>query len=640
MKKLWQSIDRSFLRGQQLSRVLMVFIAVWLVLATGLIGLSLNTSWRLEERGMAINEAGSLRKRVFHMMLLAEQPHDKKQLLNEYREFENILHHLKALRENGFGADARHLALKKQVDIIDNHFQSFWQQTIAYQQNHVPSRIFLAEAEAFTKAINDLVLIIEQDNTHNIRLLRWFQFSLLVMASVSALASFRLLHYLVIAPLNRLNEGIERIRNGHFQTRVDITQTNEFGQVAYGFNLMAAELSDVYGNLENLVAEKTQALRKKNHELAVLYDMTSVFQEHQELPILVQAFIHKIMTFSGATACVVQLKKRHSQIFEVAGSCGLPENIINDIRHFRCAQGHCRQMVCAEYVKTASPVDALPNNYCGIQHTFPHCLAFSIRSADDEVGILNLYSTTPLSINADNQQLISTVCSQFGIAIESLRLNEMDKQMAILEERNLMAQGLHDSIAQSLSFLNMQVQILEKALAEQQTTRVKQTLSFIDEGIQECYDDVRELLSNFRVRLAREGFVNSLRSVMSRFEQQTDIPVDCSVQGEEYELQTDEQLQMVFIVQEALSNIRKHAHANQVQIHLYYTDEGVRLTIRDNGDGFDVNSLAQKEMQGHVGTSIMKERAGKIDGQLKIISAARKGTTIELIVPRKNKLIP
>ncbi|WP_066566870.1 histidine kinase [Snodgrassella sp. CFCC 13594] len=620
MKRIWQQIDRSFLRGQRLSRVLMVFIAIWLLLATGLIGLSLNTSWRLEERGMAINEAGSLRKRVFHMMLLAEQPHDQSQLLNEYHEFEKILRHLKMLREGGFGGSARHQALQKQVTTIDQHFQAFWHQTLAYSQNKIGSQVFLAEAESFTEAISDLVLIIEQDNTRNIELLRWFQLSLLIMAFISALASFRLLHYLVIAPLYRLNEGIVRIRQGHFHARVDMSQANEFGQVAHGFNLMAEKLSVVYDNLENLVSEKTQALRKKNHELAVLYDMTSVFQEHQELSILVQTFIHKMMVFSGAEGCAVQLKKRHSSVFEVVGTSGLPELVVNDIRQYKCAQGHCQQVICAEYADIASPVAILPQNYCGIQQAFPHCLAFSIRSADDEIGILNLYAHHPLHVSAEDQQLVSTVCSQFGIAIESLRLNELDKQMAILEERNLMAQGLHDSIAQSLSFLNMQVQVLEKALVEQQTERITQTLHFIDEGIQECYDDVRELLSNFRVRLAREGFLSSLQSVMSRFEKQTGITLAWTVTGEAYELDADEQLQMVFIVQEALSNIRKHAHANHVQLHLVYAPDGVELTIQDNGVGFDTQELRQKEVQGHVGTSIMKERAGKIDGQLKIVS--------------------
>ena len=213
--------------------------------------------------------------------------------------------------------------------------------------------------------------------------------------------------------------------------------------------------------------------------------------------------------------------------------------------------------------------------------------------------------------------------------------NELDKQMAILEERNLLAQGLHDSIAQSLSFMNMQVQVLEKALSDKNDVQAAQTLDFIHEGIQQCYDDVRELLSNFRVRLVPEGLFSSLQGVLKRFEKQTAVAVDWSVEGKVYEVESDVQLQVVFIVQEALSNVRKHAAADLVQVLLQYKADRLNLRIQDNGIGFSEDILQRKEQQGHIGIHIMKERAGKINGQLMISAQAGSGTTVELTVPRQ-----
>lgn len=198
-----------------------------------------------------------------------------------------------------------------------------------------------------------------------------------------------------------------------------------------------------------------------------------------------------------------------------------------------------------------------------------------------------------------------------------------------------MAQGLHDSIAQSLSFLNMQVQVLEKALSEEKNQQAAKTLDFIHEGIQQCYDDVRELLSNFRVRLVSEGLISSLQGVMKRFEQQTDIVTDWSVEGDVYEVESDVQLQVVFIVQEALSNVRKHAQADTVRVRLAYMADRLNLWIEDNGVGFAEDTLAQKEQQGHVGIHIMKERAGKINGQLRIFVRTEGGACVELMVPRQ-----
>jgi two-component system, NarL family, nitrate/nitrite sensor histidine kinase NarX len=637
MKNLWQKFDRSFLRGQKLSRVLVVMITIWLFLATSLVGLSLNTSWRLEELGMAINEAGSLRKRVFYMVLVTKTPGIEQQFVHEQRQFEAILGRLRQLHEAGFVNGLRHRQLLAQVVKVEAQLQVFLSDREAYLQGRLNDAAFLAQAQEFTAVIDKLVLLIEQDNTHNIRLLRWLQALLLVMAVVSAIVSLVLLHHLVIVPLLRLNQGISQIGKGFFDTRLQLGTANEFGQVADGFNLMAAKLYEVYDTLENRVAEQTQAVVKRNRELAVLYAMTSLFQEQHDLSVLVQVFMHKMKAFSGADACVVQLKNRHSQMLEVAGSDGLTEEQVDRFRDYRCDGGHCTQLLQSGQMITNEQlqIHAANDGCCQMRQTLPFCLTFAVKSVEDEIGMLHLFALVPFTLSEENQRLISTVCSQFGIAIESMRLNELDKQMAILEERNLMAQGLHDSIAQSLSFMNMQVQVLEKALSEQKEEQAAQTLDFIHEGIQQCYDDVRELLSNFRVRLVSEGLISSLQGVMKRFEQQTDIAVDWSVEGDVYEVESDVQLQVVFIVQEALSNVRKHAQANAVRVRLAYMADRLNLWIEDNGVGFAENTLEQKGQQGHVGIHIMKERAGKINGQLRIFARTGSGACVELMVPRQ-----
>lgn len=637
MKKLWQKFDRSFLSGQKISKVLVMMIGIWLFFATSLVGLSMNTSWRLEELGMAINEAGSLRKRVFYMVLVSETPAMTQNFNREKQQFEQILAHLRGLHETGFLQGQRHQQLMDQVIEIEKYWQDFLSNRNAFQQGQIDSATFLDKARQFTALIDRLVLLIEQDNTHNIQLLRWLQLLILVMALVSTVMSLLLLNHLVIAPLQRLNQGISRIGKGFFDTHLQVDTANEFGQVAQGFNLMVAKLNEVYDTLENRVAEQTQALVKRNNELAMLYAMASLFQEQQDLAVLVQLFMQKMKEFSGANACVVQLKNHHSHLLEVAGSDGLTEEQVEQFRECHCNGVLCVPVISADELNSIEEliINTDDNAGCHVRKIFPFCLTFAVKSVEDDIGTLHLFAHEAFALNEQHQRLISTVCSQFGIAIESLRLNELDKQMAILEERNLLAQGLHDSIAQTLSFLNMQVQVLGKALSEHKDKQAAQTLDFIHEGIQQCYDDVRELLSNFRVRLVSEGLISSLQGVMKRFEQQTGIVPDWSVEGDVYEVESDVQLQVVFIVQEALSNVRKHAQANAVRVHLQYMTDRLNLCIQDNGKGLVEDVLHAKEKQGHVGIHIMKERASKINGQLRIGALVGAGTTVELTVPRQ-----
>lgn len=637
MKSLWRKFDCYFLSRQKLSKVLVVLIAIWLFLATSLVGLSLNTSWRLEELGMAINEAGSLRKRVFYMVLVTKMPETEKQFIIERQQFEQILDHIRGLHETGFLNGKRHQLLLAQVAEIEMQFRDFLQDREAYLQGKLSAEGFLAQAREFTGVIDRMVLLIEQDNTRNIQLLRWLQVLVLILAVLSAIISLLLLHHLVIKPLLHLNQGISQIGRGYFDTRLQLGTSNEFGQVAQGFNLMAAKLYDVYDTLENRVTEQTQAVMKRNRELAVLYAMTSLFQEQHDLTVLVQIFMQKMKAFSTADACVVQLKNRHSQMLEVAGSDGLTEHQVDMFRDYRCDGGRCIHLLQSEQMITTSPlvIHEEKNYCCQMRQSLPFCLTFAVKSVDDDIGMLHLFAFQPFVITDEHRRLIATVCSQFGIAIESMRLNELDKQMAILEERNLLAQGLHDSIAQSLSFMNMQVQVLEKALSDKNDVQATQTLDFIHEGIQQCYDDVRELLSNFRVRLVPEGLFSSLQGVLKRFEKQTAVAVDWSVEGNVYEVESDVQLQVVFIVQEALSNVRKHAAADLVQVLLEYKADRLNLRIQDNGIGFTEDTLQRKEQQGHIGIHIMKERAGKINGRLLISAQAGAGTTVELTVPRQ-----
>lgn len=274
MKNLWRKFDCYFLSRQKLSKVLVVLIAIWLFLATSLVGLSLNTSWRLEELGMAINEAGSLRKRVFYMVLVTKMPETEQQFIIERQQFEQILGHIRGLHETGFLNGKRHQLLLAQVAEIEMQFRDFLQDREAYLQGKLSAEGFLAQAREFTGVIDRMVLLIEQDNTRNIQLLRWLQVLVLILAVLSAIISLLLLHHLVIKPLSHLNQGISQIGRGYFDTRLQLGTSNEFGQVAQGFNLMAAKLYDVYDTLENRVTEQTQAVMKRNRELAVLYAMT------------------------------------------------------------------------------------------------------------------------------------------------------------------------------------------------------------------------------------------------------------------------------------------------------------------------------------------------------------------------------
>ena len=266
---------------------------------------------------------------------------------------------------------------------------------------------------------------------------------------------------------------------------------------------------------------------------------------------------------------------------------------------------------------------------------FDGVAVFHIRYKEQEIGIFTLYFSDGRQLKSSDTEILHALCDQLGVAIANIRLAEESKQLAVLQERNLMAQGLHDSIAQTLTFLNLQVQMLEGAVQANEREQVQENLNFIREGVQECYDDVRELLLNFRTKISKKEFPEAVQALVKRFEQQTQIAVNTHWHGHGYALSSEEQLQVIFILQESLSNIRKHAQAHSVEIDIF-NEQDFTMRIADNGQGFDTGRL--KNLSGeHVGLGIMHERARRIHAELAVQSEPLHGTTITLMLPHHKR---
>jgi two-component system nitrate/nitrite sensor histidine kinase NarX len=213
--------------------------------------------------------------------------------------------------------------------------------------------------------------------------------------------------------------------------------------------------------------------------------------------------------------------------------------------------------------------------------------------------------------------------------MESLRAAALGREAAVASERQLLAQELHDSIAQSLAFLKIQIQLLRDAMTRKDQPAIDAAMGELDVGVRESYSDVRELLLHFRVRTHTDDIEPALRETLSKFEHQSKLKAQLTVQGQGLPLPPDVQIQVLHIVQEALSNIRKHAKATQAWVDVL-TQPSWCVRVRDNGRGFDVK--AGPPNQTHVGLSIMRERAERIGAQLRFESGPQ-GTQIELHLP-------
>jgi len=261
--------------------------------------------------------------------------------------------------------------------------------------------------------------------------------------------------------------------------------------------------------------------------------------------------------------------------------------------------------------------------------------AIPIRSKQQVIGIFNLFFRVPRVFDDYEIRLLETIGQHLGVAIENQRLVSREKEMAVSEERNLLAQELHDSIAQSLAFLNIQVQLLQDSLKRGDAKQAMDGLAQIREGVQESYDDVRELLVHFRTRVEHADLESAIRTALEKFEGQTGIKTSFHQEGDGPPLAPEFIIQVLHIIQEALSNVRKHAGASEVDVEMSRNGE-CRITVRDNGKGFDPGAPGANA-DTHVGLKIMRERAHRIGGLLAVASAPGGGTRITLSLTKPLK---
>jgi two-component system, NarL family, nitrate/nitrite sensor histidine kinase NarX len=245
-------------------------------------------------------------------------------------------------------------------------------------------------------------------------------------------------------------------------------------------------------------------------------------------------------------------------------------------------------------------------------------------------GVINLYSRNNEQLPAETHRLWITAGEHLGQALDKFFEDAEQKQRLIQNERNIIANELHDSLAQTLASLRFQVRVLDQALQPSGEFSTINSIEQVEHGLDEAYTDLRELIAHCRIPVAKQGLIPSIKRVVEKFREETDIHILLQCECRKPDIPANMEMNVYRIVQESLTNIRKHADAHIVRVLLQCDDDGNYLILIENdGKGFDKKAI-QSEAGKHLGLTIMKERARYLGGKLKIDSEPDEGTRIEL----------
>ncbi len=623
----------------RLSTRIVLSSVVALSLVLGMVGWTLWLSWQLAGTAAAINETGSLRMRAnrIGLNLLRHDEAAEAQVVVDLREQGRILAHFAEDmpgRPLFLSTDA---PLRQQFHAVTTRWDELAE--LAHEALvEGDSTAYLAQLPGFVAEADRLVHVLEIGNASKTTRLRVLQSVLIVMACLGTMAMIFLLYRWIIRPVQALQGGIQRMAARDFSVRVPVNNTDELGVLAQGFNRMADELQSLYEDLGERVRQKTAELERQNRQLSALYGMTAFLNKPNDIEALCRGFLQRVMDEFHAAAGSIRVLDPSGERLHIVVSLGFSSALQESehcMRTDACFCGEATQrgtMIIRDFRKLPRPEEI----GC-MRDGFQAVSVFQIVTPEATLGTFSLHFRERTTMSSRELQLLEMLGQHLGAALDNQRLSIKARQLAVAEERNLVAQGLHDSLAQGLNFLNLQTQMLGSAVQQRRWEEVEEIVPLLKTGVSESYQDVRELLQNFRTRLGEESLRKAVDDTIGRFRRQTGLNVELHLDDRDgAPLHPDQQLQVLFILQEALSNVRKHAYASKVTVRIdNHRDFG--MSIRDNGEGYDPKEVAERS-ETHVGLSIMRERAARLGGQLQMCSAPGQGTEVSLYLSQSDRL--
>jgi len=597
-----------------------------LFLALLSIGLTMWITRQLDGGAAAVNEAGRLRMQAWRLVTAKDSGRAADDVAQMVVEFDNTM---RLLRE---GDPSRPLFVPweeltrtrfAELDASWLDLRPAWQPGANGDKTQLILRV-----DSFVSRVDGLVRAIEGTMARLTAVLNLFQLIMMALAVVAAVLMLYVGYLFVIQPLQRMRLGLQQIEAGDFSARVTAESADEFGELAAGFNHMASTLQGLYEGLERKVTEKTLDLESKRARLAALYEVSNFLVHAHSLDDLAQGFAQKIRRISGADAVAVRWSDEASQRYLMLASDCLPEELVKEERCLEsglCACGQPQASARTRVIPIISQTDHRLGNCARVG--YDSLVSVPIRLQQRVLGEVDLFYRHEATLSTEDRDLYDALTGHLANAIENLRTEALVREAAVSEERTMLARELHDSIAQSLSFLKIQVSLLRSAMDKHDEAQIRRALDEIDVGVRESTNDVRELLVHFRTRTDSDDIEQALRTTLRKFEHQSGLKARLEMHGHGVALPSDVQLQVLHVVQEALSNVRKHAHASEVQVDVFRGPQWV-FRVRDNGRGFDPATRAQDETR--VGLQIMRERAQRIGARIELNALPGQGTEVRI----------
>lgn len=421
----------------------------------------------------------------------------------------------------------------------------------------------------------------------------------------------------------------------YFETKIRC-KNGEFKIISWNSCSLLDEKGKIYGAITfgyDITDRKRteEALRKANSEISALYHVASVASASLDLDTILERSLECILTTMNSHQGLIHLWDVGDNTLHLAAHQGLSSELLAQIDQVQSEKGltgwvftHSQPLLTPNLSidPTICPpiITGLNNSYVGVP----------MRAKGKVVGVFGVLGDTGRQFSPEEVTLLAATADQVGVAVENARLYQQAEQLAVMEERERLAQDLHDLVTQSLYSLTLLAEAARRMIRAGKPERAGEHITRLGENAQDALKEIRLLVYKLRPdALEREGLVGAIQQRLGAVERRAGVKAHL-IANETIKLSPPLEEGLYCIALEALNNALKHAKASSVTVRIQVVNNSVELEVKDNGIGFDQTRVNGRE---GMGLASMLERARRLGGIMCVQSSPGKGTLVSVRLP-------
>lgn len=381
--------------------------------------------------------------------------------------------------------------------------------------------------------------------------------------------------------------------------------------------------------------------------LDIFSAVSASLADEDDVEELLGRFLGTMLKLAKATAGAVRVVTADGKHLRLVAARGLPPEVVEHERLVPIDCGQCGSAIADNHSRYEIDLHdcALRTHHPYFERDCQAMVVVPLQHGGQLQGTYNLFLAERFELPEEVALLFRSISEHLGMALENAKLKRENLRITLMNERQMMAAEVHDSLAQTLAYMKMRMAMLQDALRDKGYGGDEIVCKYagdVGQALDDAYSQLRELLAQFRNRMDPLGLQQALTRLADTFQDRTGIALEFRNRVADLRLTVDQEAQIFFIVQEALANVGRHSEATEARLTLEGAGDHYVVTVDDNGRGgqgfFAIANRTggfaeHPHLRDHFGLSIMRERARLIGGRIEVANLPAGGFRVRLTIP-------